>query len=55
LFLPADALRERVGEVLTAAGDAPGHIFNLGHGVLPMTDPDSVRVMVEAVRELSTR
>jgi uroporphyrinogen decarboxylase len=51
LFLPADALRERVREVLAAAGRAPGHIFNLGHGVLPGTDPERVRVMVQTVRE----
>lgn len=55
LFLPPDKLRERVGEVLASHGTGPGHIFNLGHGVLPMTDPERVRVMVEAVRELSAR
>jgi uroporphyrinogen decarboxylase len=55
LFLPPDRLRERVGAVLRAAGGGPGHIFNLGHGVLPPTDPAHVRVMVEAVRELSAR
>jgi uroporphyrinogen decarboxylase len=55
LFLPPDALRERVREVLAAAGPAPGHIFNLGHGVLPQTDPERVRVMVQAVKELSQR
>jgi uroporphyrinogen decarboxylase len=52
LFAPPDRLRERVGAVLRAAGDAPGHIFNLGHGVLPPTDPAHVRVMVDAVHEL---
>jgi uroporphyrinogen decarboxylase len=55
LFLPPEALRERVREVLEAAGPAPGHIFNLGHGVLPSTDPERVRTMVEAVKELSQR
>ena len=55
LFLPEDALRERVREVLVAAGSAPGHIFNLGHGVLPQTDPERVRAMVQAVKELSKR
>jgi uroporphyrinogen decarboxylase len=55
LFLEPAALRRRVGDVLHAAGEAPGHVFNLGHGVLPNTDPERVRVMVEAVRELSTR
>ncbi|RMH43830.1 MAG: uroporphyrinogen decarboxylase [Deltaproteobacteria bacterium] len=55
LFLPPDELRERVREVLEAAGSEPGHVFNLGHGVLPQTDPERVRVMVEAVKELSRR
>lgn len=55
LFLPPRQLRERVQEVLEKAGEAPGHVFNLGHGVLPMTDPESVRVMVDAVKELSRR
>src|SRR5690606_143400 len=55
LFLPPERLRERVGAVLRAAGDGPGHIFNLGHGVLPSTDPDRVRVMVEAVHEFGRR
>jgi len=36
-------------EVLARAGTAPGHIFNLGHGVLPETDPDILRQVVELV------
>ena len=55
LFLPPEALRERVREVLESHGPGPGHIFNLGHGVLPPTNPEHVRAMVEAVRELSPR
>ena len=55
LFLPPDRLRERIAEVLDSHGDGPGHIFNLGHGVLPRTDPERVRFMVDTVRELSTR
>jgi uroporphyrinogen decarboxylase len=55
LFLPPDELRKRVAEVLASHGPGPGHIFNLGHGVLPPTDPEHVRVMVESVRELSAR
>jgi len=54
LFLPPDQIRERVGAVLARAGER-GHVFNLGHGVLPETDPAHVRAMIEAVRELSTR
>ena len=55
LFADPDQLRARIAEVLAQAGDAPGHIFNLGHGVLPMTDPERVRLMVDTVRELSSR
>jgi uroporphyrinogen decarboxylase len=41
--------------VLDRAGNRPGHIFNLGHGVLPETPVDHVTAMVEAVHELSAR
>ena len=54
LFAPDERLRRRVADVLGAAGDAPGHIFNLGHGILPKTDPARVALVVEAVRELSS-
>ena len=42
-------------EAVRRAGGRPGHIFNLGHGVLPETDPEHVRAMVMAVKELSVR
>jgi uroporphyrinogen decarboxylase len=35
--------------VLASAGPAPGHIFNLGHGVLPQTDPDTLARLVDLV------
>jgi uroporphyrinogen decarboxylase len=54
LFLSPRELRDRVAEVLAKAGPV-GHIFNLGHGVLPETDPERVRAMIAAVRELSTK
>jgi uroporphyrinogen decarboxylase len=54
LFLPPEQIRERVRAVLAAAGDR-GHVFNLGHGVLPETNPEHVKAMIQAVRELSTR
>ena len=38
-------------EILDAAEGRPGHIFNLGHGVLPETDPDVLRRLVDAVHE----
>ena len=54
LYAPPDEIRRRVGKVLAQAGPV-GHVFNLGHGVTPATDPEHVRAMVEAVRELSAR
>jgi uroporphyrinogen decarboxylase len=54
LFAPPIEIRARVADILARAGST-GHIFNLGHGVLPETDPEHVRAMVTAVRELSTR
>jgi uroporphyrinogen decarboxylase len=38
-------------DVLRRAGGRPGHIFNLGHGVLPQTDPDVLSRLAELVRE----
>ena len=48
-------IRRRVADILTRAGGRPGHIFNLGHGVLPETPVGNVVAMVEAVHELSSR
>jgi uroporphyrinogen decarboxylase len=50
---PRALLARRVREVLQQAGGRPGHIFNLGHGILQHTPPDSVRTVVELVREMS--
>jgi uroporphyrinogen decarboxylase len=55
LFAPPDVIVDKVQAVLTAAAGKPGHIFNLGHGVLPETPLDSVAVMVDAVHRLSAR
>ena len=46
---------EGARDVLRRAGGRPGHIFNLGHGVLPATDPALLRRLVEYVRETSAR
>ncbi|MBI4680264.1 MAG: uroporphyrinogen decarboxylase [Nitrospirae bacterium] len=55
LFLPKDKIRERVKEVLNRASFARGHIFNLGHGVLPETPVENVAAMVEMVHRLSRK
>ena len=51
---PATIARE-VATVVQAAGPAPGHIFNLGHGIVPATPPDHVAALVEAVHGESQR
>jgi uroporphyrinogen decarboxylase len=54
LSSPRD-IRRRVEEILRRAKGRLGHVFNLGHGVLPETLVENVKVMVEAVHELSSR
>ncbi len=54
LFASPAEIRTRVADILGRAGNT-GHIFNLGHGVLPETNPEHVRAMITAVRELSAR
>ena len=46
---PPDVIRAKVLEVIRRGQQAPGHVFNLGHGVLPETDPDALRRIVELV------
>jgi uroporphyrinogen decarboxylase len=55
LFASPKEIKYRVAEVLRRAGGRPGHIFNLGHGVLPETPVDHVIAMVETVHELSAK
>lgn len=51
LFAPLPELKMRVHEILKRTGSRPGHIFNLGHGILPETPVDNVRAVVDFVRE----
>lgn len=55
VFAPWPAVVERVRAVLACAASAQGHIFNLGHGVLPDTDPDVLTRIVELVHEETAR
>ncbi len=55
LFAPWEALERKVIEILEAGKAAKGHIFNLGHGVLPSTDPEVLTRVVELVHERSAR
>jgi uroporphyrinogen decarboxylase len=52
---PFDVVDARARDVLARAGGRPGHVFNLGHGVLPETDADVLRRLVELVRATSER
>lgn len=55
LFSSPEKIREEATKILTQAAGRPGHIFNLGHGVLPGTPEENVKYLVECVRELSAR
>lgn len=55
LFSSPDAVRTKTDEVLAAAAGLEGHIFNLGHGVLPTTDPDALTGLVEYVHTRTAR
>ena len=55
VFAPTEVMLARAAEVLDAGRAAPGHIFNLGHGVLPSTDPDQLARLTDFVHEHSAR
>jgi uroporphyrinogen decarboxylase len=55
LFAPWEALERRVREIVEEGRRAPGHIFNLGHGVLPDVDPDVLTRVTALVHECSSR
>jgi uroporphyrinogen decarboxylase len=55
LLAQPQRIREQVAKVLESFGSGEGHVFNLGHGILPQTPPEHAAAMIEAVRELSPR
>lgn len=55
LLASTDVLRERASGVLQSAGGRPGHIFNLGHGIMPEASVDQARALVDHVHESSQR
>jgi uroporphyrinogen decarboxylase len=55
LFTNPDVVRQRAKDILDQAANRPGHVFNLGHGILPETPVENVVALVEAVHELSQR
>jgi uroporphyrinogen decarboxylase len=55
LFTTPEVVRARAKAILDQAANRPGHVFNLGHGILPETPVENVSALVEAVHELSQR
>lgn len=50
VFAPTEVMLERAGEIIEAGRKARGHIFNLGHGVIPSTNPDQLKKLTEFVQ-----
>jgi uroporphyrinogen decarboxylase len=55
LFAPRPIREQKITDVLTKAKGAKGHIFNLGHGILPDTDPNVVSFVADRVHEIGAR
>ena len=55
LLAPWEVVERRARDVLTRGRVAEGHVFNLGHGVLPATDPDQLARLTDLVHEASAR
>jgi uroporphyrinogen decarboxylase len=55
LLGPWPEVERQASCILDEAGDGPGHVFNLGHGVLPPTDPDRLARLVDLVHERTSR
>jgi uroporphyrinogen decarboxylase len=53
LFAPEQVLEARVAEILAAAANRPGHIFNLGHGIVPTTPVEAVLQVVHQIKQTS--
>jgi len=53
LFAGKEVIRREAKRVLESYGNGSGHIFNLGHGILPNTDPEKTKALVQIVREES--
>ncbi|MGH9585221.1 MAG: uroporphyrinogen decarboxylase family protein, partial [Bryobacteraceae bacterium] len=51
LLAPLPELRTKVGDLLRRTGNRPGHIVNLGHGILPETPVENVKAVVQIVRD----
>jgi uroporphyrinogen decarboxylase len=55
LLAPEEVIVARTREMLEAAGKAPGYIFNLGHGILPQTEFEKVKLLVDTVKDYAAQ
>ncbi len=55
LFQPKEEITRRAQKIIDANAGRPGHIFNLGHGITPLTDPEHARHLVQEVHRLGAR
>jgi uroporphyrinogen decarboxylase len=53
LLTDPDTVAREAAAVVRAAGRAPGHVFNLGHGIVPSTPPDHVAILIDTVHRES--
>lgn len=53
LFAPPEVVVAKIREVVAQGRQAPGHVFNLGHGVLPTTDPGQLQLVVDTIAEMA--
>jgi len=53
LYASPEVITEKVKAILRKYGSGSGHVFNLGHGILPDINPEHVKAMVDAIREYS--
>jgi uroporphyrinogen decarboxylase len=50
VFAPTEVMLERAATIIEIGKQAKGHIFNLGHGVIPSTNPDQLKALTEFVQ-----
>jgi uroporphyrinogen decarboxylase len=55
LYAPGDVIRQKASEVLESFGEGNGHIFNLGHGILPDINPENAKLLVKFVKTQSKK
>ncbi|QDV76198.1 uroporphyrinogen decarboxylase [Botrimarina mediterranea] len=54
LLAPQATIEQRAGDLLKSVANRPGHVFNLGHGIVPQTPPENARALVDFVHEWSS-